>query len=393
MPKGRDPIRILELRSVRGTGGGPEKTILLGAAGADVERFAVTVCYVRDARDEVFGIGARANALAVDYVEVRERHSFDRSIWSALVSIVRRRQIDIVHAHDYKTDFLALALARATGAIALSTVHGWIHDSWKERWIYYPADKWMLRRFPRVIAVSGVIRDTLIESGVEASRITTLLNGIDPAKFRREQRDVAAARRELGIEPGDLAIGAVGRLEPVKRFDILLEAVAQLQKNCRVAKLFIVGDGSLREKLIARAPELGVEGCRFLGHRADVVRLHHAFDVFVQSSDSEGTPNAVLEAMALETPVVATDAGGTRDIVADDVHGLIVPCGDAAALARAIERTMTDRQATRARVAAARARIERELSFERRTRDLEAIYEQLVTAQRENRPGLPCLST
>ncbi|HEV8348409.1 MAG TPA: glycosyltransferase [Vicinamibacterales bacterium] len=392
MTKGRDPIRILELRSVRGTGGGPEKTILLGAAGADVERFAVTVCYVRDARDAVFGIGARASALAVDYVEVRERHSFDRSIWPALVSIVRRRQIDIVHAHDYKTDFLALALARATGAIALSTVHGWIHDSWKERRIYYPADKWMLRRFPRVIAVSGVIRDTLIESGVEASRITTLLNGIDPAKFRREQRDVAAARRELGIEPSEIAIGTVGRLEPVKRFDVLLDAVARLQKNCRVAKLFIVGDGSLRETLIARATELGVEGCRLLGHRADVVRLHHAFDVFVQSSDSEGTPNAVLEAMALETPVVATDAGGTRDIVAHDVHGLIVPCGDAAALARAIERTMTDRRATLARVAAARARIERELSFERRTRDLEAIYEQLV-AKREDKPELTCLST
>jgi L-malate glycosyltransferase len=129
-----------------------------------------------------------------------------------------------------------------------------------------------------------------------------------------------------------------------------------------------------------------------LGHRADVVRLHHAFDVFVQSSDSEGTPNAVLEAMALETPVVATDAGGTRDIVAHDVHGLIVACGDAAALARAIERTMTDRQATLARVAAARARIERELSFERRTRDLEAIYEQLV-AKREDKPELTCLST
>jgi glycosyltransferase involved in cell wall biosynthesis len=389
----KDQIRILELRSVRGTGGGPEKTILLGAAGADAERFAVTVCYVRDARDEVFGIGARASALAVDYVEVRERHSFDWSIWPALASIVRRRQIDIVHAHDYKTDFLALALARATGAIALSTVHGWIHDSWKERRIYYPADKWMLRRFPRVIAVSAVIRDTLIESGVEASRITTLLNGIDPAQFRRDRRDEAAARRELGIEPSETAIGTVGRLEPVKRFDLLLDAVARLQKTGRAAKLFIVGDGSLRDKLMARATELAVDGCRFLGHRADVGRLHHAFDVFVQSSDSEGTPNAVLEAMALETPVVATDAGGTRDIVAHGVHGLIVPCGDPAGLARAIERTITDRDATRARVAAARARIERELSFERRTRDLEAIYEQLLIGRRAGGREVTCLST
>ncbi|OLC50436.1 MAG: hypothetical protein AUH43_05010 [Acidobacteria bacterium 13_1_40CM_65_14] len=378
MTKVYDPIRVLELRSVRGTGGGPEKTILHGAARANRDRVAVTVCYLRDARDTVFEVGARASAMAVDYVEVRERHSFDRAIWPALVSIVRQRRIDIVHAHDYKTDLLALGLARATGATPLSTVHGWIYDSWKERRIYYPADKQLLRWFPRVIAVSGDICATLVKSGVQAGRITTLLNGIDPAQFQRAHGDVAAARRQLGIEPWEIAIGAVGRLEPVKRFDVLLEAVARLQQKSRVIKLFIVGDGSLRDMLIAKATGLAIEGCQFLGHRTDVTRLHHAFDVFVQSSDSEGTPNAVLEAMALETPVVATDAGGTRDIVRHGIHGLIVPCGDAAALAHAVEQTLTDRHATMARVAAARARIERELSFEHRTRTLEAVYEELV---------------
>ena len=98
------PIRILELRSVRGTGGGPEKTILLGAARSDPARFAVTVCYIRDARDEVFSIDKRAAAMGVDYEEVVERHSFDPSVLGAIGSLIRRRRIDIVHAHDYKTD-------------------------------------------------------------------------------------------------------------------------------------------------------------------------------------------------------------------------------------------------------------------------------------------------
>src|SRR5262245_57900557 len=177
-----DPIRVLELRSVRGTGGGPEKTILHGAARRNAERFDITLCYLRHEHDEAFGIDARARALGLDYLEVRERHAFDPRIWPPMVSTIRNRRIDIVHAHDYKT---ALALARATGVVPLSTVHGWINDTWKERRIYCPADKQLLRLFPRVISVSRVITDTLVKSGVRADRITTLANGIDPVHFRR----------------------------------------------------------------------------------------------------------------------------------------------------------------------------------------------------------------
>ena len=95
------PIRVLELRSVRGTGGGPEKTILAGAARSDPGRFAVTVCYIRDRRDEIFALDRVAADLGVDYVEVAERHSFDRGIWKQLRALVRDRHIDIVHAHEY----------------------------------------------------------------------------------------------------------------------------------------------------------------------------------------------------------------------------------------------------------------------------------------------------
>ena len=116
------PIRVLELRSVRGTGGGPEKTILLGSARSDPARFPVTVCYIRDLRDAVFEMGERARALGLDYVETRERHSFDWTIWPALRALVADRRIDIIHAHDYKTDLLALLLARATVASGMAPV-------------------------------------------------------------------------------------------------------------------------------------------------------------------------------------------------------------------------------------------------------------------------------
>src|SRR5262245_61717133 len=95
------PVRVLELSSVRGTGGGPEKTILLSAAMADPRTTQVTVCYVRDRRDDVFAIDERAARSGVDYVELLERHSFDPQVWGQLRQLIAERQIDLLHSHDY----------------------------------------------------------------------------------------------------------------------------------------------------------------------------------------------------------------------------------------------------------------------------------------------------
>src|SRR5688572_30231632 len=127
-------IKVLELRSVRGTGGGPEKTILLGTAQTDSQRFAITVCYIRDERDEIFGIDHWARNLSIDYVDIRERNSFDPSIWRSLRRLVRDRDIQIVHSHDYKTNLLAWLLAKSENVIPLSTVHGWTGHSRRERY-------------------------------------------------------------------------------------------------------------------------------------------------------------------------------------------------------------------------------------------------------------------
>jgi glycosyltransferase involved in cell wall biosynthesis len=386
------PIRILELRSVRGTGGGPEKTILLGAARADPARFAVTVCYLRDARDEVFNIDGKAADLPIDYVELGERHSFDPSIWRALRALVRRRDIDIVHAHEYKTDFLALMLSRFERASALATVHGWTGHSAREHWLYYPLDKRLLARFPRLIAVSSDIRRELVRCGTQPDRVATVLNGIDHRAFRRDRAREADIRAQLGLGHDALVIGAVGRLEPQKRFDLLIEAVARSRIKWPGVKLLLVGDGSLKAALTDQIARAGLEStCLLLGQRADVLNLHHAFDVFVQSSDYEGTSNAVLEAMALETPIVATAAGGTSDIVRADIDGLIVPSGHATVLADAIDRVFSDRSGASARAASARRRVETDLSFDARMAAVEAIYVDLFE-HRANLKGAPAMA-
>jgi glycosyltransferase involved in cell wall biosynthesis len=378
------PLRILELRSVRGTGGGPEKTILMGAAHSDPRRFAVTVCYLRDARDKMFVVDARAAALPIDYVEIYERHSFDPAIWPALRRLIRTRQIDIVHAHDYKTNFLAWLLARRHGVSVLSTAHGWNAHTRREL-VYYAADKRILARFTRTIAVSRLIAAELIRCGASPERVSVILNGIDHQAFRRDRAREADERARLGLAAGDRVVGVVGRLEIEKRFDLVLEAIAGLRAAHPSIKLVVAGEGSLRPALEQQAARLGLQSaCRFLGYTTDVIGMHHALDVFVQASDTEGTPNGVLEAMSLETPVVATGVGGTPDIVRDGVDGLIVPRGRPQALTDAIHAVLADPDAAARRAVSARSRIERELSFDARMAAVESIYEDLARP----RPGV-----
>jgi glycosyltransferase involved in cell wall biosynthesis len=118
-----------------------------------------------------------------------------------------------------------------------------------------------------------------------------------------------------------------------------------------------------------------------LGYRRDVARVSQAFDLFVQSSDDEGTSNALLEAMALEIPIVATNVGGTSELISDDVHALLVRPGDVKALAAAVEQTVSRPFSTHMRVRAARERVEGPLSFAARNHALEAVYERLIASR------------
>jgi glycosyltransferase involved in cell wall biosynthesis len=230
-----------------------------------------------------------------------------------------------------------------------------------------------------LIAVSSDIAGELVKHGADASRVTTILNAIDHRQFRRDPSRVAGARAALGLEPDHVAIGSVGRLEPQKRFDLLIEAFATLHSTNPQLRLVIAGDGSLRKPLEAQRQALGLQDSVILtGHVTNVIDIHHGLDVFAQSSDYEGTPNSVLEAMAMETPIVATEAGGTAELVHDGVHGRIIPIGDVGRLVSGIQAALGDAANTRQMADRARLRVEGELSFESRCRRVEGIYQEMV---------------
>ncbi|MDA7980292.1 MAG: glycosyltransferase [Pirellulales bacterium] len=366
--------------SVTGPGGGAEEIVLRNASRIDPERFKMSISVIRDIVDEQFNFTDRARALGIETYEVFQRGMLDRSVGKRLAEIVEAIKPRIIHAHGYKPVFHTWRLKRRHPIIPIATLHGWTGHTPRERFIYYPAERRLLRSFPRIVAVSEDLRETYLRSGGRAEQVTVLLNGVDPEDFDPQPGLRKNLRQQLDLGPNEIAICGVGRVEPQKRFDVLLESMALLHNNQPKLRLFICGTGSKDEEIRACIQRLNLnETCAMLGHRADMRDLYHAFDMFVQSSDYEGTPTVLVEAMACRLPIVATDVGGTTQLVRPDVDALIVPRREPEKLAAAITRTIEDQAATQQRVAAGRQRVETDLSFRSRLDRLTAIYDELLS--------------
>ena len=376
-------LRVLELRSTAGQGGGPERALLLAAsaraADGDGAALVETLCFLRRRGQDELQFHRRAIELGADSHVIEEDGAVDLRTLGRLRQLARERSIDIVHAHDYKADFYATLLARLEGAVPVATVHGWPVRTLRERVVYYPADRRLLRRFALVFAVSVELHDRLIAAGVEAGRIETLPNAVDVDLFRPDAERRTKVRTEWGVADDEVVIGSLGRLDPEKRPDLLIESFAAVAARVPRARLVIAGGQARGTSIRSLAERHGVlDRTLVLGHRPDAEDVLRGFDAFVQASDSEGSPYSLLEAMASGTPVVATAVGGVPSMVSAGEDGLLVPKGDASALAAAIEEILRSPAAARARASAARARIAAERSLVARNARVLERYRHLL---------------
>jgi glycosyltransferase involved in cell wall biosynthesis len=367
--------RVLHLRTIAGKGGGPEKT-LLNSPRFLAGQYDLRLAYIRPEGDPDYDMPARARQMGVDLVDIPERWGLDpRTLWR-LAREVRAFRPHLLHAHDYKTNVLGVLLGRWFGVRVLTTMHGYVTRSPRlER--YYAIDRWALRRMDHVIAVSEDLYRQLEDWGVPACRRSLIENAIDTEQYRRRE-GVSEAKERLGLSTGRLVVGAVGRLSAEKGFDILLRAVAQLVSEGLDVGLLIAGEGDERARLQTLIAELGLgERVRLLGYCADTRALYEAMDVYVLSSLREGLPNVLLEAMALEVPVVATRIAGVPRLVREGANGLLVEPGDAGTLAAAVKRLAID-PGLRSRLArAGRATIEQGYSFAARMEKIRQVYDDL----------------
>jgi glycosyltransferase involved in cell wall biosynthesis len=355
----------------------------LDASARTQPKYAATIAELEAAGVRWIGLGRTSTAKVWE--------------WRALVALLRRERVDVLHAHSWGSNFWAPALGRLGGVRAVVAheqtpfmraggVRRWGTQAVVNRWVTGPwADA--------IVVPSAWSRAALIEhEGVPAGKIHVIPNAAHAAAFTAEE--LAATR--AGLDPsGDAELVAIAAmLRPEKAQDVLIRAIAELAPTRPHLQLLLLGGGTPQRprgtqgELEALAATLGVAGrVRFLGRREDVARVVAASDVAVLCSRGENLPLAVLEYMEAGTPIVATDVGGVRELVTDGEHALVVPADDAGALARAVDATLTDRGAARERAVRAQVRRRERFDWDAIGGQVRALYDELLADQSARGPA------
>jgi glycosyltransferase involved in cell wall biosynthesis len=317
------------------------------------------------------------------------RSKFDPLTLPALLQVIDRKRIDVLHLHGYG----ATTFGRIGGALrGIPTIlheHANLTDT---PWFQKVADRLLEPYTDIALAVSRSTADFVIGARlVPASKVKVVYLGVPLDEFSRERdaAEIARARQDLGIAPGDFAIGTVTRLHESKGNSFLVEAAARVVRERPQARFLLVGEGPLLPDLEAQASRLGL-GDRFIfaGFRRDVPATLSAFDLSVFPSLWEGTPLTGFEALAAGKPIVATDADGLLDILTPDHDALVVPKRDAAALADKIVWAL-DRPEARTRLGAAARATGRQHDIGVFVRKMERLYTLLdETSRATKRKGI-----
>src|SRR5262245_53646344 len=246
-------INVLHLRSCRGAGGGPEKTIFFSTKEADLESFRLHVAYLKSRNDPKFDLHERARKLGIeDFITVEEDAKFDFGALRTLLKVLKERQIDILSCHCYKSDLYGLILSRFHKMKLVTTVHGplatfrffWSAQNWRARYLYDQLDLRLLRFFHHVMIVSESMRPTVLSYGVDKRRVTWVKNAIDSTFFRKVPERGLAFRERVGIPRNAMVVGAVGRLNGEKDYPNFLQAAKIVLANRSDVYFTIAGKGS-----------------------------------------------------------------------------------------------------------------------------------------------------
>jgi glycosyltransferase involved in cell wall biosynthesis len=374
------PISILDLRDTREIGG-PGKTILETYRAIDRSRFNLHLGLFRsldDRADTPFLEAARSMGMPVH--EVRGRGAYDPALVWRLATLVRKQRFDIVHPHEASSDVIAYCMRAIHRVPMVSTAHGWIGNSPKQRFMI-DLDKRVLRRFDRVIAVSEKMRRDLIAARVPEARVTLLHNAIVLEKYRRTNAR-GALDALVGRQLSRPLLVSIGRLSPEKGHADLVDALALVAARGRRLTAVLAGEGPSRADLAARIHAAGLdEWVHLPGYVQQPARLLEDADLMVLPSHTEGLPNAALEAFAMEVPVLATRVGGTPEVVTDGVTGKLVPPHSPESLAAGIVSFLDDPETWRRWAQQGRLTVEARFDFKTRTRKLEALYLEMMETQ------------
>jgi glycosyltransferase involved in cell wall biosynthesis len=334
--------------------------------------------------------GRMADALTLRGIPVtvcdESRLGIVQLLWAATDRLKEIRP-HILHSHRYKEHILgALAGKLSHNPLTVQTYHGLEENL--PGWAGFKMNLYNginvavgKATADGIVGVSSEITN-ILEGRYPSADVRCIRNGIDLAQVVPTV-ERSATRAQLGVAPDTFVVGTVGRLMPIKGFEYLIEAFAQLrrQQGPHESKLVIVGDGPSRAVLEQCAESHGLShDVKFLGMRTDVYNLMRAFDVFALSSLHEGVPMVLLEAMALGVPIVASRVGGIPEILEDCTEAVLVPAKDPEALSRAIRVVAGSSELRAELIRAARVRVETQFSIQSSAAKMREMYRSLSDA-------------
>ena len=362
--------------------GGGERIAVQTAARLDPHRFETTLCATRwDPTEQEQGVVTSAlaelQAAGVGLLGLTRYSTADLRPWRELARQLRLRRIDVLHAHKFGSNVWGTAVGRLAGVpVIIAHEHTW---SYVGRPLRRILDRQLIARgSDAFLAVSSEDRRRMVElEGIDARDVLVVPNGIPPG--RPTGRNI---RYELGIPADAPVIGSVGRLCRQKAPHVLIQAAARLVREFPQLQVLMIGDGAELARLAALAAGLQITpAVRFLGLRDDVPDILAALDVAVSSSDWEGSPLSVMEYMGAGLPTVATAVGGVPDLIADGVHGRLIPPGEPVALADAVAQLLRAPELAQEMGRRARERQRREFDLDVLVGRLERLYEELLAAR------------
>jgi len=302
-----------------------------------------------------------------------------------LVDFLKKNPYHIVHTHNSKAGFLGrLAAKLACVPVIVHTVHGFAFHAQEPLWrqiLFRNLERLASRWCDKMIFISQPLIDwCLAERVATEDKIVKIYSGIELDRFLPARKDLRnEIRRKWNINEGDEVIGIVSKLWEGKGHGTLLEAFKSIKSTFRNARLVVVGEGYLYDNLVGRVDHLGLgDSVLFTGFQKDVSQIMTTFDVSVLPSFFEGMGRVLLEAMALEKPVVASRVGGIPDLVQDGVNGFLVTPGNVKELAEAIKRLLTDKALAKKMGKEGRKRISERFSADQMVQSIDSVYRQLL---------------
>lgn len=297
-------------------------------------------------------------------------------IWAAvfrLRRLIKKEGIDIIHAHTRVAQFAAHILSRVTGAPYVTTWHGF----------YRP--HFFRRRMPfwgeRTIAISkSVLRHLVDDFKREEAKVRLIFNGVDASKFRNDYTEdrKRAVKKKYGLKDGPV-VGIICRLAGDKGHAFLIEAFKGVLLRVPEAQLVIVGEGKLKHDLESRVDRLGIrDSAHFFDATTDPREFLAIMDVFTRPSIEEGFGIAVVEAMLMGAPVVATNVGGFKSILNEGEFGILVEPKDVPGLKDALVKMLTDRSFAEKTALAARQHAVLNFSAEKQAAQIEDVYAEVI---------------